>query len=95
MEKTKKILVEKLKAVYDDRGFILGEIKSTRREPRFHLTNGKISYAVGVFHPPARVDLVKKPLPKKWFFGVPDWSRTSDLQSRSLTLYPTELQAQI
>ena len=30
-----------------------------------------------------------------FLFGVPDWSRTSGLQSRSLTLYPTELQAQI
>ena len=26
-------------------------------------------------------------------FGTPDWIRTSDLQSRSLTLYPTELRA--
>ena len=25
--------------------------------------------------------------------GTPDWIRTSDLQSRSLTLYPTELRA--
>ena len=28
-------------------------------------------------------------------FGMPDWSRTSGLQSRSLTLYPTELRAHI
>ena len=28
-------------------------------------------------------------------FGTPDWIRTSDLQSRSLTLYPTELRAHI
>ena len=27
------------------------------------------------------------------FFGTPDAIRTHDLQSRSLTLYPTELQA--
>ena len=27
------------------------------------------------------------------FRGTPDWIRTSDLQSRSLTLYPTELRA--
>ena len=25
-------------------------------------------------------------------FGLPDWGRTSGLKSRSLTLYPTELQ---
>ncbi len=30
MEKTKKILVEKLKAVYDDRDFILGVISAVR-----------------------------------------------------------------
>ena len=29
------------------------------------------------------------------FFGTPDWSRTSGLQSRSLSLYPTELRAHI
>ena len=28
-------------------------------------------------------------------FGMPDWIRTSGLQSRSLTLYPTELRAHI
>ena len=28
-------------------------------------------------------------------FGMPDWIRTSGLQSRSLTLYPTELRALI
>lgn len=28
-------------------------------------------------------------------FGMPDWIRTSGLQSRSLTLYPNELQAHI
>ena len=28
-------------------------------------------------------------------FGTPDAIRTHDLQSRSLTLYPTELQAHI
>ena len=28
-------------------------------------------------------------------FGMPDWFRTSGLQSRSLTLYPTELRAHI
>ena len=27
--------------------------------------------------------------------GMPDWIRTSDLQSRSLSLYPTELRAHI
>lgn len=27
--------------------------------------------------------------------GVPDWSRTNGLQSRSLTLYPTELRVQM
>ena len=32
---------------------------------------------------------------KCFFHGTPDWNRTSDLQSRSLTLYPTELQAQL
>ena len=31
----------------------------------------------------------------KVVFGTPDWIRTSDLQSRSLTLYPTELRARI
>ena len=31
----------------------------------------------------------------KVVFGTPDWIRTSDLQSRSLTLYPTELRAHI
>ena len=29
------------------------------------------------------------------FFGTPDAIRTHDLQSRSLTLYPAELQAHI
>jgi hypothetical protein len=28
-------------------------------------------------------------------YGMPDWIRTSGLQSRSLTLYPTELRAHI
>ena len=28
-------------------------------------------------------------------FGTPDWIRTSGLQSRSLSLYPTELRAHI
>ena len=28
-------------------------------------------------------------------FGMPDWIRTSGLQSRSLTLYPTELRKQL
>ena len=38
----------------------------------------------------------KSPEPRKIpgiFRGTPDWIRTSDLQSRSLTLYPTELRA--
>src|SRR5699024_9497927 len=30
---------------------------------------------------------------KDGFSGVPDWIRTSGLQSRSLSLYPTELRA--
>ena len=30
-----------------------------------------------------------------FFFGTPDAIRTHDLQSRSLTLYPAELQAHI
>ena len=29
------------------------------------------------------------------YVGAPDWIRTSRLQSRSLTLYPNELQAHI
>ena len=38
----------------------------------------------------------KSPEPRKIpgsFLCTPDWIRTSDLQSRSLTLYPTELRA--
>ena len=38
----------------------------------------------------------KSPEPRKipgTFLCTPDWIRTSDLQSRSLTLYPTELRA--
>ena len=39
----------------------------------------------------------KKSPEQPWLFrgfGVPDTIRTCDLQSRSLTLYPAELQAQ-
>ena len=39
----------------------------------------------------------KKDTQKRVFFrvGTPDWIRTSGLQSRSLSLYPTELRAHI
>ena len=42
----------------------------------------------------------KEKQPRQWFCqgcpcGAPDWNRTSGLQSRSLTLYPTELQTHI
>ncbi len=37
----------------------------------------------------------EKLLFEKTVFGMPDWIRTSGLQSRSLTLYPTELRAHI
>ena len=37
---------------------------------------------------------IPQPLAKQGIAGsTPDWIRTSDLQSRSLTLYPTELRA--
>ena len=39
----------------------------------------------------------KKDTQKRVFFrvGTPDWIRTSGLQSRSLSLYPTELRARM
>ena len=62
----------------------------------YRLQNKRITYAYRRYHTnPSDWIKVKHFLRSALFFGTPDWIRTSDLQSRSLTLYPTELRAHI
>ena len=50
---------------------------------------------IGATKPPDRRKRLVQAALLEFLRGTPDWIRTSDLQSRSLTLYPTELRARV